>query len=74
VALTLDDALKEWRSKDRSNVGCVQAANWFCRRVKGMKPVRLTRAAGNVVWEHVVVTDGLVMIDPSPWNDAPDMI
>ena len=70
--LTLDEALVEWRNKDRSKIGCVQAANWFCRRVKGLKPIRFTRASGNTLWEHVMVTDGHILLDPSPWNDAPD--
>ena len=46
--LSLDEAIVEWKSKDRSKIGCVQAANWFCRRV------------------------GHILIDPSPWNDAPE--
>lgn len=68
---TLDAALAEWKSQDRTKIGCVQAANWFCTRVAGFKPIRFTRAAGNTSWEHVLITDGVVLIDPSPWNDTP---
>ena len=70
--LTLDEALVEWKGEDRSKMGCATAANWFCRRVKGLKPIRFSRSSGNTYWEHVVVTDGMVLIDPSPWNDCPE--
>lgn len=72
MKMTLDEALLEWKSKDRRNVGCATAANWFCRRVKGLRLVWFARASGNTLWQHAMVTDGVVLLDPSPWNDHPD--
>ena len=69
--VTIDEALAEWRSKDRRGFGCRQAANWFCKRVAGFKPIWFDRGAGTTSWQHCMITDGYVIIDPSPWNDAP---
>lgn len=71
--MTLDEALLEWKNKDRTKIGCVAAAWWFTSRLKGWSPIRFTRAAGNTLWEHVLITDGTILLDPSPWNDAPDL-
>lgn len=71
MKVTIDEALAEWESKPR-RMGCGRATNWFCKRVKGFRPLRFPRAAGGVYWEHVVAYDGKVIIDLSPQNDAPE--
>jgi len=69
--------LKEWQSKKR-RMGCVSATNWFCRRIPKFHPLRLRRYLPNgndsngLLWEHVVATDGKVIIDLSPYADKPD--
>jgi len=69
--MTIDEAVKEWKSKNR-RMGCVSSTNWFCSRVKGFYPVRKTRfTSSGEVFEHVVATDGFVVIDFSPNHDNP---
>ena len=69
--MQIDQALKEWYSKDR-RMGCVSATNWFCKRVQSFKPKRLTRYTkeGNL-FEHVVCFNGLIIIDIAPYADKP---
>ena len=53
-------------------MGCVSATNWFCNRVSGFTPKRLTRYTENgEIFEHVVATDGMVIIDFAPYSDKP---
>jgi hypothetical protein len=69
--VTIDDVLEVWGAKRRS-MGCVAATNWFCSRVEGFKPERLTRyTAKGEVFEHVVATNGKVRIDLAPYADSP---
>ncbi len=69
--MTIDEALAEWRSKKR-RMGCVAATNWFCKRVAGFRPERLTRYTEHgEVFEHVVATDGMIRVDLAPYADGP---
>lgn len=70
--LTIDKAITEWESTKR-HMGCVSAADWFCARVAGFKPIRIERwtEAGDI-FEHVVASDGRVIIDLSPYADHPE--
>jgi hypothetical protein len=52
--------------------GCVSEAERYCREHPGFSPLRVSREVEGVYWEHVVVTNGHEVIDPSPWNDKPD--
>ena len=68
----IDEALKEWSSKQR-RMGCVSASNWFCDRVPGFKPERLVRhTPKGTPFDHVVATNGIVRIDLAPHADGPD--
>ncbi|KKL20436.1 hypothetical protein LCGC14_2455470 [marine sediment metagenome] len=70
--MTIDEAVQEWKTK-RRHMGCVAAAKWFCARVKGFWPERLSRyTAYGDYFEHVVATDGSIRIDLSPYADQPD--
>ncbi len=67
--MTIDAAVIEWKSRKR-RMGCVAAADWFCRRVKGFRPERLTRyMSDRQTFQHVVVTDGCIRIDLAPYAD-----
>ena len=67
----IDDALIEWYSKKR-HMGCVSATDWFCKRVDGFYPERLTRyTKDGEIFEHVVATNGIIRIDLSPYADKP---
>jgi hypothetical protein len=74
--ISIDEALKEWSSKKR-RMGCVNATDWFCKRVEGFKPKRLRRYMQGgtdknyLFWEHVVATNGEIIIDLSPYADGP---
>jgi hypothetical protein len=69
--MTIDSAIKEWKSKNR-RMGCVNATDWFCSKVPGFYPERLTRyTESGDLFGHVVATDGLVRIDLSPYADRP---
>ena len=69
--MTIDSAIKEWKSKKR-HMGCVSAADWFCKRVKGFYTEDLTRyTEAGEYFGHVVATDGVIRIDLSPYNDKP---
>ena len=58
--------------KKTCRMGCVAATNWFCSKVPGFYPKRLTRYTENgEVYEHVVATNGIVVIDLAPYADAP---
>lgn len=70
--MTIDAAIKEWKSKKRQ-MGCVSAAKWFCKRVKGFYTENLDRHTENgEYFRHVVATDGVIRIDLSPYADKPD--
>jgi hypothetical protein len=76
VVKSIDDTIEEWESKTRS-MGCVAAAAWFCKTHKNFKPIRKrfymeggTNKNGKF-WEHVVVTDGIIEIDISPYANKP---
>lgn len=67
--MTIDEALKEWQSKKR-HMGCVNATDWFCKRVKGFYPERLPRyTKEGDYFEHVIATNGFIRIDLSPYAD-----
>ena len=67
--MTFEEALQEWKTKKR-RMGCVAAADWFCSRVSGFYPERLTRhTPEGEIFEHVVATDGVIRVDFSPYAD-----
>lgn len=69
--MTVDEALDEWYTK-RRRMGCVAAADWFCKRVPGFKPLRRTfYTEDGHLYQHVVATNGRVIIDLSPYADGP---
>ena len=71
--MTIDQALDEWRTR-RRRMGCVSAAQWLCHRVAGWHPLRLTQYTEfGAVFEHVVATDGVVVIDLAPYANRPRM-
>lgn len=67
--MTADQAMSEWKTK-RRRMGCVAATDWWCRRVAGFTPERLTlyTATGDL-YQHVVATDGVVRVDLAPYAD-----
>ena len=69
--MTADEAITKWQSKKR-RMGCVSAADWWCKRVSGYQPERLTRYTKNgEIFQHVVATNGYIRIDLSPYSDRP---
>lgn len=69
--MPIDDAIRDWKSAKR-RMGCVAATDWLCKRVKGFSPIRLTRyTKDGDVFQHVVATDGFVVIDLAPYADRP---
>jgi len=63
----IDAVLAEWRSKKR-RMGCVSASEWWIKRLPGFRVVRKRFYYPNgEFWEHVVITDGVIEIDPSPY-------
>lgn len=69
--MSIDAAVAVWRSKQR-RMGCVSATDWFCKRVPGFSPKRLTRyTPDGEVFEHVVATDGWIVVDLAPYADRP---
>jgi hypothetical protein len=69
--MSIDEAVAEWSSKKRS-MGCVSATDWFVRCVSGFKPVRLNRYTKNGdLFQHVVASNGVVVIDLAPYADLP---
>lgn len=69
--MTIDEVIIEWKSKKRK-MGCVAATKFLCSRVPGFFPMRLTRyTKEGVVFEHVVATDGIIVIDLAPYADNP---
>ena len=69
---TIDEALKQWYSRKR-RMGCNSAADWFCKRVSGFKPISIDRYTKNGdYFGHTVATDGKIIIDLSPYADLPD--
>jgi hypothetical protein len=70
--VTIDQALNEWQSKNR-RMGCVASTDWFCKRVAGFRPERLTRyTEAGEIFQHVIATNGRVRIDLAPEFDSPD--
>lgn len=70
--MSIDEAIREWKVK-RRRMGYVSATNWFCKRVKGFYPKRLNRYTANgYVFQHVVATDGVIIIDLAPYSDKPN--
>ena len=70
--MTIDQAIAEWLSKSR-RMGCVATADWFCKRVEGFKPKRLTRyTKDGEVFQHVIAANGHIQIDLAAYNDGPD--
>lgn len=67
--MTIDRCVKEWQSRPR-RAGCVSATEWFCCRVRDFRPLRLTRyTKDGELYQHVVATNGLVVIDLAPYAD-----
>ncbi len=67
--MTIDEAIKEWQSCKR-RMGCVAASAWFCKRVLGFSPIRLTRRTeSGEIFQHVIVTNGIIHIDLAPYAD-----
>ena len=51
-------------------MGCVAAADWFCKRVKGFEAQEVERfTERGESYGHVIATDGCVVIDLSPYAD-----
>jgi hypothetical protein len=70
--VTITQAISEWKSK-RRRMGCVSAANFFCTRVPGFHSKRIRRyTQRGEIFEHVVCTDGKIVIDLAPYADGPD--
>ena len=71
LIVSIEQVLEEWASKKR-RMGCVAATNFFVKRVPGFKPKRLTRhTSDGDLYEHVVATNGVVVIDLAPYSDRP---
>lgn len=69
--MSIEEAITEWESKNR-RMGCVAATNWFCKNVKSFTPLRTTRYTKNgEIFQHVVATDGKIIIDLAPYSDKP---
>lgn len=69
--MTLDKVMAEWKSKHR-RMGCVAATDFICKRLPSFKPLRLTRYTENgEIYQHVVASDGIIVIDLAPYADAP---
>jgi hypothetical protein len=67
--MSIEEVIKEWKSKKR-RMGCVKAADFFCSRVSTFFPLRLTRFNSNgELYQHVVATDGNIIIDIAPYTD-----
>jgi hypothetical protein len=65
----IEEVIKEWESKKR-RMGCVSATNFFCKRVSGFYPERITRyTPTGEIFEHVVATNGIIRIDLAPYAD-----
>ena len=64
--MTLDKAITEWNGK-RRKMGCVSASKWLCKRVPNFYPIRLKIYN----WDHVVATDGKIIIDLTPHLNKP---
>lgn len=69
--MAFETILKEWYSRKR-RMGCVAATDWFCQRMPGFYPERLTRyTEDGEIFQHVVATDGQIRIDLAPYSDGP---
>ena len=70
--MTISDAVQEWESKSH-RMGCVAAAKWFCKRVKGFRPARVRRyTKGGNEYGHVVAFNGTIVVDLTPHLDLPE--
>ena len=69
--MTIGQVFKEWKSKKR-RMGCVAATAWFCKHIPSFYPKRLSRyTVKGDYFEHVVATDGSVIVDLAPYTDFP---
>lgn len=69
--MTIDAILREWKSKER-RMGCVSATRWFCARANSFHPKRIARyTKDGAIYEHIVATDGSIVIDLAPYADRP---
>lgn len=56
-------------------MGCVAATDWLCMRVPEFKPLRKRMYLpggtdkNGLLWEHVVATNGKIIIDLAPYAD-----
>ena len=65
----IDQAVREWKTKKR-RMGCVSATDFLCKRVPGFKPLRVCRwTKDGEFFQHVVATDGKIVIDLAPYTD-----
>lgn len=70
--MTIEECIQEWHSK-RRRMGCVAATNFVCSRVPDFDPLRLKRwTEDGEPYEHVVATDGSIVIDLVPHLDSPE--
>ena len=71
MVMTITEAIKEWNSSNRW-MDCVAASEWFCKRVVGFWKIRIDRyTKEGDLYQHVVVTDGRMIIDLAPYSDKP---
>lgn len=71
MSVTLDQAVAEWVSKKRKR-GCASATQWLCKRVEGFYPKRITRYTDKgEIYQHVVATNGYIVVDLTPEKDSP---
>lgn len=66
------EAIAEWESSKRK-MGCVAATQFLVSRVPGFSAKRITRyTKDGDLYQHVVATDGVIVIDLAPYADRPD--
>ena len=69
--MTLDQALREWTSKNR-RMGCVAATHWLTSRVPGWRAERLIFfTPEGERYDHVVASNGFVRVDLAPYACRP---
>jgi len=51
-------------------MGCVSATDWFCKRIEGFYPERLSKYNNyGEIYQHVIATNGIIRIDLTPYAD-----
>ena len=70
--MTISEAVDEWCSRKR-RMGCVSASEWFCKRVKGFKPLLVERwTEDGDSFGHVICDNGQIRVDLTPHLDSAD--